>query len=314
MSGTTSSAKMNDLLQHVLSADEKQKRRSSYTLTQSSFAGYFESKALPAAQRFEDLQTFNRSIDVENLVRLLAFWQIFKIKDMHGGNILWTVNPQGGFSVIGIDYNLCFEYTDQLPPLSMLQQATQPIAPALKGSIEAISHRRLSQVFGNYKVAMPECLSQKSLDAVKGVFQGQTTIRGIMHAFYKMGEIQPISPRKKMSEFYAEAGPGLTAYHPLEIRPVGKSDPGCPFKKPDMPRLTGYKSILVEKVYGQGTYTSYQVRHLYDWVFCAQNSKDLEKGRFFNSSDFPAYYIWRRGMIPSHLMFGDDYLKILPSA
>ncbi|RZI46391.1 hypothetical protein [Candidatus Finniella inopinata] len=313
ISPDSSSQNMNQLLQNVRSNEENEIKKKVYTLNIHSFARYFENNSVPTPTRIDDLQTFNSSIDVENLVKLIAFWQVFKIKDMHDGNILWTLRPDGKFAITCIDYNLCFDDPmRQQPPLSMLRQATQTIETKVQNRVGAISFTPLSQVFRHHNGSMPECLSEDSFNSVKRILTEQPTVRHAMHEFYKKVEGHPSGRSKKRSDFCAEVGKNITVYTPLEIRPVGECHPGGFCKLPVMPSRLGYKSIFVEKVYGQGAYISYQVRYLRDWVFSAQSSEDLSKERFFNSSAYPAIKMWDDGMLPFNQFFSDRYDQILP--
>lgn len=303
--GQLSKSPMQDLINHVLGAEEKRQTGPSFELRQKMFASYFEDSKYKAPQRFKDLTTFNNALPGDmNIVKLLAFWYIFQIKDMHNGNLLWTLNAQGGLAIVCIDYNLAWNssFCDfQEPPLTLLKQATFPISQKSVKFIQELSLESLCHVLETYQYPLESTID---LSPLQSAFAKRSSLRQVIYNLTRLvGE--------KERKFLTQAGKDYTPYDALEVRPYGKSHPDN-FSTdifPFAPLLTGYKPIKLDS---DGTHVWNQVRHVYDWVFSVESEEDLEQGKFVKSTPFPGYYMWRYGHIPFNLVFGSDYLKLFP--
>ncbi|MEI8295888.1 MAG: hypothetical protein WCG04_05130 [Alphaproteobacteria bacterium] len=294
--------------------EEEKEKGKSFILTQRSFAAYFEdtheTMKFPVDQRFADLQTFNSAVSIDNLVKLIAFWQLFMIQDMHSGNILWTLKSKTELSIVAIDYNLCLDKNtahSQNPPLNILLQATQPIPQKSRQFIEQMSAHRLGPILSRYHFLTPLNIAN-----MQSIFDGKETIRYVMQASYESGCQKWDKPYNYLG-FYQNVnklcGTQHTIYDPLVIKEYGESWTVFgtrPSNNNDIthhPSIRGYTKVVESD--GQGD-AGHQVRKSHDWVFLVKNLNDLEAGRFFKSFPFPGYYIWGSGMIPFDMILKHD--------
>ena len=205
----------------------------------------------------------------------------------------------------------------------MLLQACEKIDPSLKSSLGTASYLPLLQVLRRYDYPIPACSSEESFDSIMRGVKTETTIRQMMHEFYKKFsneclkenlvkfkgfEKEAVTEFNRQFSFHAKVGDTVTVYDPLEVRPVGKIN----LELPSRPLLPGYKEVGIKELYSDMPYESYQARKHYDWVFSVRNIDDLRNGRFFCSTESPGDYMWRTGIINLGDILSRSYRNILP--
>ncbi|RZI46390.1 hypothetical protein [Candidatus Finniella inopinata] len=343
---------MGQLLRHVLDANPKQKMGNNALFRLYHFAKYFEHGTNPSDQRFNDLQTFNAAIDLENVVKIILFWKMFEIADMHDSNILLRVKSEGKLSFVVIDYNLCLCNTTQCSPsLVVLKHATQLINSGLRQKInERISYESIKRVYEAYSEGDRLTASRGRYPSVRDrltlfipqkleeFFREGASIRDIIWRIDREN-IKAEEERfmrqsgnkeeSKLLSFYKKlepiVGDHINCYWPLDIRPLGEVPQSMKERSTyeynghfyvDFPKLMDSTPID----FGHGEYPIYQVRRsCYDWVFSVTDALQLERGCFFKSTvklsreDMPGLCMWRNGMIPLSELFHPKYVQTLPS-
>lgn len=313
---------MGQLLRNILDANPTQKADKNASLHLYNFARYFEHGKNPANQRFDDLQTFNTAIDIENIVKIIMFWRMFGINDMHDSNILLRVKSDGKLSLVVIDYNRCYYTSPQSDPsLFVLKHATKHIDSGLVQKIsERISYESIRRVYKAYSAEDQLTCSrpggEPSVEYQMKYFiypelqkfsRQSATVRGIMWELFKDDTDRAYQLFKKkyplladedgslkIKKFYIQIslviGEHISPYWPLDIRPLGEV-------------REERKKYVKDECYGEfyvnfpklidstpirpdlGDYPTYQVRQSpYDLVFSVADVSQLEKGLFFKST------------------------------
>ena len=334
---------MGQLLRHVLDANPKQKMDKNALLRLYNFAKYFEHGTNPSDERFNDLQTFNSAIDLEDVVKIILFWRFFGIDDMHDCNVFLRVKSEGKFSFVVIDYNRCYMGSGQSSPsLVLLKQALQPINFGPQKIMQRIISKSIKRVYESYSEGSRLPSFTDCHQELEKFVQEGATVREIMskfniqslersyqarRKFYSNSVV--VAPPPKSLSFYAKIAPivgkHINCFWPLDIRPLGEASQDMKERSTyeynghfyvDFPKLTDSTSID----FGHGEYTTYQVRpSLYDWVFSVADASQLERGRFFKSTvkldreDSASLCVWRHPALLFGEFFHPRYAQILPS-